>query len=164
MTNFKKEVVMKKFILFLSMLSIQALLVGCAKSSDSTPAQTQYPYGVQNCQAGMVSTQYGCLPTGTGSCQAGFGYSPQYGCVPPSYNNGTCQAGIGGQYPGQYPNQYPNQYGTQCGAGGVGGTCQAGQVGTVMGCLPQGSCPTGYGYYYGMYNGQNGGWCYMRTY
>jgi hypothetical protein len=178
--NFK-EVYMKKFMMILFLLSTQAFLVNCAKSSDNS-ANSNLAAG--QCQVNYVNTTYGCMPLSTnGQCQAGYGYSPQYGCLPPTYNNygtgQTCQAGyvsttsgclplsVNGQCQAGYG--YSPQYGClpptyNNGVGGVGGTCQAGTVGTVMGCLPQGQCPVNYGYYYGAYNGQNGGWCYMRTY
>ena len=113
------------------LVSVQSLLVSCAKNDNKTPVA-----GPGVCAAGQAYTQYGCLPTGYAQCTPGFGYAQQYGCVPPMAGNGV----MGGQ------------------------SCINGQVGTVMGCLPQNSCPVGYGYYYGVYNGQTGGWCYQQTY
>ena len=132
-----------KFLMLMFLLSTQAFLVNCAKSSDNN-AQAAAAVGIAGqCGVGAVSTQYGCLPQAQyGQCQqTGYGYSPQYGCVAPSYNNG--------------------------GVGGVGGTCQAGYVGTVVGCLPQGSCPMNYGYYaqttYQQYQSPTG-FCFYRSY
>ncbi len=167
---------MKKLLMVIFFVSAQGLLVNCAKN-DNKAAPVPGP---GSCMAGQAYTQYGCLQTGYAQCTAGYGYSQQYGCVPPSnnmgYNScvngqvytqygcmqsgyGQCTAGYG------YSQQYgcvPPMQGT--GAIGGGSTCPAGQIGTVMGCLPQNSCPAGYGYYYGVYNGQTGGWCYQQTY
>ncbi|RYF47397.1 MAG: hypothetical protein EOO38_12240 [Cytophagaceae bacterium] len=173
-----------KFLMLMFLLSTQAFLVNCAKSSDNN-AQAAAAVGIAGqCGVGAVSTQYGCLPQSVnGQCQVGYGYSPQYGCVAPTYNqgigqqcgvgavstqygclpqsvNGQCQVGYG----------YSPQYGCVAPSynnGGVGGTCQAGYVGTVVGCLPQGSCPMNYGFYaqttYQQYQSPTG-FCFYRSY
>ncbi|MBK9322545.1 MAG: hypothetical protein IPM97_06265 [Bdellovibrionaceae bacterium] len=168
---------MKKLLMVFFLVSVQSLLVSCAKNDNKTPVA-----GPGVCAAGQAYTQYGCLPTGYAQCTPGYGYAQQYGCVAPMAGNGaiggqSCingqvytqygclQAGYG-QCPAGYG--YAQQYGCVAplaGNGAIGGqTCQAGTVGTVMGCLPQNPCPVGYGYYYGVYNGQTGGWCYQQTY
>jgi hypothetical protein len=87
-----------KFMMILFLVSTQMFLVNCAKSSDSPAAVANTAYG--QCAVGQVSTSAGCIPlAANGQCvQAGYGYTPQTGCLPPVYNNGvngtnatTCQ-------------------------------------------------------------------------
>lgn len=144
-----------KFLMLMFLLSTQAFLVNCAKSSDSAPVAAVPAAGA--CTAGYVSTTAGCLPLSVnGQCQAGYGYSPQAGCLPPTYNTGVGQqCGVGLVYTQQgclpvstgqcqVGYGYSPQFG--CVAPSVGQTCQAGYVGTVIGCLPQGTCQANYGY------------------
>ena len=88
----------------------------------------QYPYGNGTCQNGAIPTYLGCLYQG--SCPQGMAYSPQY--------NTCVQAQMGG-------------YGGGFGAGvGISfGTCSMGYSYTSYGCLPQGNCPYGMGYFNG---------------
>lgn len=162
-----------KFLMFLFLMSVQALFVNCAKKSDNTPA----PAGGAYCQAGSVYVGQSCLPQY--NCPANHGYSNGQ-CLPgtstPAGASGYCQVGqvSTAQYGCLPQNSCPANYGFYNGqcipgtvtntGGGAGGYCQAGSVNTVMGCLPQNTCPTGYGYWYGAYQGVTQGWCYQQVY
>lgn len=149
---------MKNHLLTFILLVASVFLTNCAKSSRDS---NQYMGTAGVCSSpGYVSTTAGCVPQG--NCQVGFG---QYGnqCLPMTSNYGIA-GGYG--YTGGMNYGYGNNgygYGNGYGTGYGNGSCQAGYIATSIGCLPQQSCPVGYGYSYGNYNGQMGAWCYPQV-
>ena len=147
-----------RIILASGLMGVFLILAACGKDKGSSNNNMN---GI--CQAGQVSTQYGCLSQGY--CQTGYGlYNNQ--CIPGNMNNGQnyCPAGqVSTQYgclaqgqcqpgSGYYNGQcIPGNYGGNNG----GGTSQC-QQGTVYvpqiyACLPTAGCPSGYANYYNMY-------------
>lgn len=148
----------KLSLLFMSICGVLSL-AGC-KGSDSAPP----PVAAGACVAPNVMTGSGCLPQG--SCPVGFGTLNNQ-CIP---GNGGVGVGFNSCPAGQAPTSIgcgtPNVNGCQAGMawvnnqclpvinGGigqigqpVGQACQAGQVYTQFGCMPQGNCPGGQGFY-----------------
>ncbi len=84
-----------------------------------------------NCPNGTIQTYLGCLSQG--NCPMGMAFSPQYNtCI-------SAQNGYGNGF----------SYGASFGAGVIYGGCMNGYAYTSYGCLPQGNCPFGTGYFNG---------------
>ncbi len=90
-----------------------------------------------NCPAGTVQTQMGCLSQG--NCPQGMAFSPQYNSCISAQTNTNYGNGYGMNY----------GYGMSFGAGVLYGGCMNGYSYTTYGCLPQGNCPFGMGYFNG---------------
>lgn len=132
-----------KHIKYALYVLVAVVVSACGKNDSNNNGSTTNPnlsnYAYANCggQAGLVQTQYGCMPVAQGQCPTNvqYGFSQQYGCVP------VTNAGYGtnGYNNGYNYNQYP---------GGGGSYGQR----TCYGYIPQyGS----YGYYY-----SSTGYCY----
>jgi hypothetical protein len=116
---------------------------------------------------GTSNTSTNGVSATTGSCSTGYLYSATYGCLAEGscssgyalYNNScvyvgtttTTSCSTGYTYNSTYGCLYTGTTTTTT----YQGSCTTGYVQTLYGCLVQGTCPSGYGYAYGM--------CYKST-
>jgi hypothetical protein len=156
---------------FFGLIALSMILFGCGSSQNSTnysangTCSTGYLYSASygclpqsNCQSGYALYNNSCVyvgyttsyTNGTNTCSSGYVYTTQYGCQ--AQGTTTCSAG----YVSTATYGCVLSSGTTTGTTTYQGTCQVGQIQTTYGCLPQGNCMAGYGYY--------GGWCIKSVY